>query len=275
MIVKTLPTKGRTSVMLVAICLASSACSKDSDVGKAPRAPADAVPGHVTVSGGEIEAGVQLGKLRQKLETHAFAISRLPTTVAQYAQCINAGVCDEPQSAAPGCSTKDRGLDGATYSTTTTQRAQLSATTALTCATAEQAARYCRWVGGRLPRVDEWLLAARGPKVARFAWGNEQPTCERHWRAAFEAPSACCLAACDSLDAAVLDAHPGGNSPAGIADVLATPGELVVPAPGAAVLGCTMGAKACVISGLMPGAIDFISVNSENTVSGFRCAWES
>jgi formylglycine-generating enzyme required for sulfatase activity len=32
---------------------------------------------------------------------------------------------------------------------------------------------YCRWVGGRLPSLDEWEVAARAGSLARWPWGEE------------------------------------------------------------------------------------------------------
>jgi len=45
----------------------------------------------------------------------------------------------------------------------------------------KQAEAYCQSVNGRLPTLDEWLLAARGSSPRRFSWGDQPPArCDQH-----------------------------------------------------------------------------------------------
>ncbi|MBK7581173.1 MAG: SUMF1/EgtB/PvdO family nonheme iron enzyme [Myxococcales bacterium] len=257
----------------VLVGISSAGCENGSEPSS-PKAPPDAIPNSTEVAAAEIDVGVRLGVLRSKVKVDAFSISVLPTTVAQYHACVAARACSAPASLAPQCQLGDRGLDGATYAAAS-GTAELASKTALTCATHAQAAQFCRWVGARLPRAHEWLLAARGPKVSRFAWGESPPTCERHWRTSFlggEA-GACCKGACADLTVASLGQHPLASSPFGLDDVLASPAELIIPAPKQVVLGCSPGSEACVVSGLVPGAIDFVH-SDPDAVASFRCVWE-
>ena len=46
------------------------------------------------------------------------------------------------------------------------------------CVPFTEARAYCRWMGKRLPTIDEWLLAASGNDDRLYPWGNDKPTCE-------------------------------------------------------------------------------------------------
>ena len=42
-----------------------------------------------------------------------------------------------------------------------------------------QAARFCQWLGRRLPSRNEWLMAATNGDLTPYPWGTEDPTSER------------------------------------------------------------------------------------------------
>lgn len=236
-----------------------------------PRAPADAVPASVAITSEDTTLGVALGTLRSTVTVPDFRITREPITVARYKQCVDAGVCQPPAVTFGKCARKDRGVDGATYGTEAN-----AASTPVTCVTPDQALSYCAWVGGELARVDQWMLAARGPDVHRFAWGDDAATCDRIWRTTFfdTGPDSCCGHDCTSTASAALGAH--GTPANRAADILTTRSELVAPSD-SAVLGCGPGATACLVSGMDPGAIDqVVGVRnvSDLGASSFRCTWK-
>ena len=241
-----------------------------------PRAPADAVPAATEIAGSPVTTGVELGTLRRSHELSAFRISTWPTTVAEYRRCVDAGVCGEPSERIGSCAegSEGKGTDQSTYYVV--EPGTPGDNLPVSCVTSEQATRFCRWVGGTLPSAAEWLLAARGPQVRRFAWGGDPPDCTRHWRVTLEstAPNQCCKGECD-VAAAAVGKHSAGSSPSGIEDVLSTLGEHVIADPEVEVLGCRGSGTACYVTGNMPGAIDSVLTLPQGQAipSGFRCVW--
>jgi hypothetical protein len=233
--------------VLGALAGALAACTSND----APaRAPADAIPPSVSLEEADVVVGVATGTLRQKTHVAALRIARTPITVGQYHRCVDAGVCSKTAALA---NTSD-----------------LPAESVQPITSLDEAHHYCAWVGGDLPRVAEWMYAARGAAPHRFPWGDASGTCKHTGRlsVAIDTQAACCGAAC--ADALKTGAHPDGNSPGGVSDVLAFPRELVARGSDGPASMC--GADACVMSGFFPGAIDLVMPSSAQDFS-FRCVW--
>jgi hypothetical protein len=221
------------------------------------------------VPAGEAHLGFASGSVKADVNLKAFDISKLPVSEAQLAECRAAGACD---ARATSCTSASPAPDEPAL-----------------CVEPETARSYCAWVGGRLPRLAEWLVAARGPDIRRFAWGSTSPSCQQHPRGTLKQPAA------TNSDKSVRDlrdsgliadrtehlnggpterevelpcteaptpasfrvgSHPLATSPSGMQDALLAPAELLDADPDALLPACHTGA--CLVYGLVPAAIDAV-----------------
>jgi formylglycine-generating enzyme required for sulfatase activity len=146
----------------------------------------------VPLSGGKLPAGAadwQRGRAASALEVAAFRIDRGEVTLARYAECVASRVCPSPRME------REPGLP-------------------VTGISAQEAERYCRFVGGRLPSSAEWRFAASGSEGRRFAWGFTGLVCRR---AAFGLVRGPC--ATEGTGPDLVGARPDGNTPQGLVDL--------------------------------------------------------
>lgn len=118
----------------------------------------------------------------------AFAIDSTEVTVERWEACVSAGTCPAAGSTEPG-----RPVTGVSPA---------------------DAARFCRFEGGRLPTSDEWLFAAAGHDARRFPWGPTGLVCRRD---AFGLESGPCARGARGPDLA--GARPDGATPEGVLDL--------------------------------------------------------
>lgn len=137
----------RSRAALVAVVLTAS-CGGSS--GSLPEEIL--IPAGEFVMGCRIDPGCTANNPPRRPYVPAFHIDRRLITVAQHEKCLGAGACRERPSP-----------DDDAYPTHVTQ---------------EEAARYCQWIGKRLPTTEEWEKAVRGTDGRMHPWGNnEQHPC--------------------------------------------------------------------------------------------------
>lgn len=277
------------SSVVVQGCSGKSQHAKEKEEGDTPTidkpqaaAPPGELPELVALAEASLTAGFAGEDIRDKVSLPAFRITKYPIQRREYESCVEAGACTQSEAARCDASGFEQ-LRG---------RALDAAESPQTCTSVAEASEYCAWIGGRLPTLPEWLLAARGSEPRRFAWGDKPASCNQHPRAsdmpgAFLDEEAAQEAGCTAPAGAALEvkSYPDGASPAGLEAVLLTPGELVGPRQESETVGCSSELEGCFVYGLAPGAIDSVyplGRAGEPTpaaalaphVYGFRCVLE-
>lgn len=118
----------------------------------------------------------------------AAAIDRTEVTYAQWADCVQRGICQHLPSAEP-------------------QRPVVNVTP-------QQAETYCQFRGGQLPSSEQWLAAAAGAAGRRYPWGASGLVCRRSTFGIVEGPCAH-----GGHTAEVPGSRPDGATPDGVLDL--------------------------------------------------------
>jgi len=169
----------------------------------------------VLVPAGSFEMGNDDGKPDERpahtVTLDAFYIDQYEVTNAQYAACVEAGVCDPPSRTDSETRLSyygdpqydDYPVVGVTWSAART---------------------YCQWRGARLPTEAEWEKAARGTEGYLYPWGDEfDPSrlnyCDLNCDDCCGIPWADLQHDDGYADTAPVGSYPDGASPYGVYDL--------------------------------------------------------
>jgi hypothetical protein len=285
---------GAPFALLVAVAV--SGC--DQQASKPKVEPGDAE--RISISASAVIVGFQSGKLRNSETLPAFEISPLPITARQYAACVKAKGCPPTDSDETQPSAQSESEDSSAEATKSEVDEVASGVSV------DGAKAFCSWVGGVLPSLPQWLLAARGVAPQRFAWGDQMPTCKEHpgglnvretgiegerERRIARSRAAASYEPCGTAVSSrfAVDQHPAGTSVNGLKDTLLASAELLAKYPTSIFGSCRGKEGFCEVFGSMPGAIDFVreaeatgqdkdSPATAPSTPGsprfaFRCAW--
>jgi len=168
----------------------------------------------VKIEGGSYVMGTST-KLENEQPEHrvnipTFEIMKTEVTVGQYRLCVRAKACEEPSVYHYECNWERREDD---YP--------------MNCVNSEEAWRFAKWAGGRLPTEAEWEYAARSRgQLWNYPWGLTWATCAH---AVMHDPDET-FPGCGSSASAAVCSRPMGHSEQGICDLAGNVFELVADA---------------------------------------------
>lgn len=200
-----------------------ASCGSQGSEGVAP--PTE-LPVLVAMPAAPITMGLASGRMRESANVAAYKITQHPITGSDFNECVAAGACTVVRDEA--CS--ETLLQ--TFGTGAFEDAKSPAV----CVGAAQATAFCGWIGGRLPKLSEWLFAARGKEPVRYPWGDKAPSCDQHpgalkpieegsTRAAIDSGEPCRLP--DDDEPVKIGTSPGPLGENGAQDFLLASAELV------------------------------------------------
>jgi hypothetical protein len=241
----------------------------------------------VSIPSGSMQSGFANGTVRQQRDLPSYSIMKHPVTWAEFQGCVQSGACSPDDGSA--CESAAYGLYPPAPGAARVPQQPA------TCVGEPQAEAYCHWVGGRLPTLDEWLLAARGAAPHEYPWGDTPPTCDQYpMQAPTPAPRVLaprsapvsCIDGGAGDPALAVGSHSAGASSAGVEDLLLARGELLATDPQSAFNACTGNAH-CVVFGAHDAVIDGVEPIYQGTADdgtshpralhayGFRCAFDA
>ncbi len=109
----------------------------------------------VHVDGGTYQWGGSPTDAGTRLTLREFWIDRTEVTLAQYARCVKARKCTEPNADWKACNWAERETRG---------------DHPVNCVSWDQASSFCLWMKRRMPSEEQWELAARGTGGRLFPW---------------------------------------------------------------------------------------------------------
>ncbi len=198
----------------------------------------------VQLGGGTLSFGPEDWQARSSetrtLRVSPFALDSTEVTVHRWRACAEAHVCQTPAEGEPGQPVSN--------------------------VNPKEADDFCRFAGGRLPRGDEWLLAAAGNDARRYPWGQTGLVCRR---AAFGLVVGPCGNGATGPDWAGL--RPDGATPAGILDLAGNVAEWTSE-PGGRYLVRGGSYRSELAADLQSWAAESSPGSGPNI--GFRCAYD-
>jgi sulfatase modifying factor 1 len=132
----------------------------------------------VAIPGGEFAMGSEDGDANANerpvhtVKVAPFRLDRTEVTVADYAICVRAGKCSEPEAY--------RNVRGDFRQACNWRHPEGRLRHPVNCVDFMQATAFCAFAGKRLPSEEEWEYAARGGGEGRkYPWGNSPPDSSR------------------------------------------------------------------------------------------------
>ena len=210
-----------------------------------PKEGSSCRPGMALVEGGTLEGGD-----KPRANVRSFCMDVTEVTVGAYEGCVKRGPCDRDKLVGSDAQC-NYGRAGRSDHP-------------INCVSWEQADRFCRLAGGRLPTVEEWLWAAQGGrKRLERPWGDAPAKDQLCWFSTSPKSGTCPVGKFRS-----------GRTPQGIDDLYGGVWEWATPKMRKGVAnvnrgGCWSSTSEADIS--REGAGNFTPDFERNDVVGFRC----